>query len=148
MSPMSCAAPLPPPVGNRISHVCFLCSCPRGWPAASPPSQKPAPSRNKAAGQWEPLQLGAARLGSFLEGSGQERWHIPSSLRAFSSLLLFLFDGPRTYIWFTLVLKKTISWPEDSSFQEGSPMMCGSRQLPGGPVCGQSALPSPGSRPL
>ena len=53
---------------------------------------------------------------------------IPSSSRAFSSLLLFLFDGPRTHIWFTLVLKKNISWPEDSGFQEGSPMMCGSRK--------------------
>ncbi|CAN0387104.1 unnamed protein product [Rangifer tarandus platyrhynchus] len=39
----------------------------RRRPAASPPSQKPALSRNKSAGQRESRQLGLARLGSLLE---------------------------------------------------------------------------------
>ena len=46
------------------------------------------------------------------------------------------------------LIKKKISWPEHSVFQEGSPMVRGSGKLPRGHACGQSALSPPGSHRL
>ena len=84
----------------------------------------------------------------FWEPSGGQCNRIPASSRAFSSLLLLLFDSPGTHEWFFYIKKKKISWPEHSVFQEGSPMVRGSGKLSGGPACGQSALSPPGSHPL
>lgn len=123
VSPLSCAALVQTPVGNRISHEHFLFAC--SWRPARednlrslPPSQNPRhlairlpglPGGFRPVGHWSGggATPGPSVLPFTCHHLGGFRLLIYRHCICISSLFLFLSDGlsPRVHIWFILVLK-------------------------------------------